>query len=288
MRRLLILALLLLTCSGAAQADAKHFLWRVSKDGHVMYVAGSVHVLRPEDYPLPAVMESLFRSSAGLVEEIDLTHFDPEGAQLQMMKIGAYPPGQSLKTALPPAVYARVTALAQKQKVDMEMLEPMRPWLASIVLLDNQLVQEGFDSASGVDIHFADEAEGVKKPVIGLEQASYQLGLLAKLPEKAQQDMLVQSLDDARNLDQDMHALLEAWHAGDTAALEKELHEEFGPYPEIYASVVVERNRAWMPKLESLAASGKQYFVVVGALHLVGPDGLLAHFQKDGFKVEQL
>lgn len=288
MRRLLILVLLSLFCCDTALADGKHFLWRVSKEGHVMYVAGSVHVLRPEDYPLPPVMESLFRSSAGLVEEIDLTHFDAEGAQLQMMKIGAYPPGQSLKTALPPATYARVKTLAEKQKVDMEMLEPMRPWLASIVLLDNQLVQAGFDSASGVDIHFADEAEGLKKPVIGLEQASYQLGLLAKLPDKAQQDMLLQSLDDAAGLDKDMQKLLGAWHAGDTAALEQELHQEFDPYPEVYKSVVVDRNQAWIPKLESLAISGKQYFVVVGALHLVGPDGLLARFQKDGFKVEQL
>jgi uncharacterized protein YbaP (TraB family) len=287
MRRLLVL-LLLSCCCGAAQADGKHFLWRISKGGSVMYLAGSVHVLRPQDYPLPDAMESLFRSSAGLVEEIDLTHFDPESAQLQMMKLGAYPPGQSLKTALPPETYRRVTALAEKQKVDMDMLEPMRPWLASIVLLDNQLVQEGFDSASGVDIHFADEAEGLHKPVIGLELASYQLGLLAKLPEKAQEDMLVQSLDDAASFSQDMQTLLAAWHDGDTSALEKELHQEFGPYPEIYASVVVQRNQNWMPRLESLAQSGKQYFVVVGALHLVGPDGLLARFQKDGFKVEQL
>ena len=186
MRRIIAFALLFLVCCSAARADGKHYLWRVSKGGDTLYVAGSVHVLRPTDYPLPDVMESLFRSSAGLVEEIDLSHFDPESAQLQMMKLGAYPAGQSLKTALPADVYRRVTTLAEKQKVDMEMLEPMRPWLASIVLLDNQLVQDGFDSASGVDIHFADEAEGLHKPVIGLELASYQLGLLAKLPEKAQ------------------------------------------------------------------------------------------------------
>jgi hypothetical protein len=205
-----------------------------------------------------------------------------------MMKIGSYPEGQSLSTQLPPDLYRRVTALAKQQKVDMAMLEPMKPWLASIVLLDNQLMQAGFDSASGVDIHFADEAENQHKPVIGLELASYQLGLLAKLPEQAQEDMLLQSLDDASSLDKDMQELLGAWHSGDTAALEQELHQEFGPYPDIYASVMVQRNQAWIPKLEALADSGKQYFVVVGALHLVGPDGLLARFQKDGYKVEQL
>lgn len=287
MRRILLTAVLLLAWA-SAHADGKHFLWRVSKGDAVMYLAGSVHVLRAGDYPLPAELESAFKSSAGLVEEIDLTHFDAESAQMQMMKIGSYPPGQSLKTALSAPVYKRVQDLAARQRVDMAMLEPMRPWLASIVLLDNQLVHQGYDPGSGVDIHFADEAEAAGKPVIGLEAAEYQLGLLARLSDKAQQDMLLQSLDDAKTVDKDMQTMMAAWRQGDTVALENQLQQEFGPYPEVYRSVVVDRNQTWMPKLESLAASGKTYFVVVGALHLVGPDGLLARFQKDGFKIEQM
>ena len=83
-------------------------------------------------------------------------------------------------------------------------------------------------------------------------------------------------------------SLLNAWHAGDTATLEQVLKADFGPYPAIYQSMLVTRNRNWAPKLEGMLGSGKQYFVVVGALHLVGPDGLLERFRKDGYKVEQL
>jgi uncharacterized protein YbaP (TraB family) len=281
-------ALLFCSLCAAAPADDKHFLWRVSKGDAVVYLAGSIHVLRPSDYPLPEIMESTFRKSAGLVEEIDLTHFDPESAQLEMMKIGAYPQGQSLATQLSPDLYRQVSELAKQQKVDMAMLDPMKPWLASIVLLDNQLVKEGFDPSSGVDIHFADEADAVHKPVSGLETADFQLGMLAKLSDKAQQTMLVQSLQDAGDTDHEMQAMMDAWRHGDTGMLGKELQTEFGPYPDIYQTVLVQRNRSWVPKLESLAASGKQYFVVVGALHLVGPDGVLSMMQKDGFKIEQL
>lgn len=289
MQRLLVVAILLLSSLVASADDGgKHFLWRVSKGSAVIYIAGSIHVLRQSDYPLPDVLESTFKSSAGLVEEIDLSRFDPESAQLQMMQVGAYPPGHSLKTDLPPATYQRVVELAKQQKVDMEMLEPMKPWLASIVLLDNQLVAQGFDPTSGVDIHFADEAEVDKKPVMGLEKASFQLGLLAKLSDQDQQAMLLQSLDQASSVQSDMSGMMDAWHHGDTAALEKELKEEFGPYPEVYKTVLVQRNRNWIPQLEKLAGSGKQYFVVVGALHLVGPDGVLADLQKDGYKIEQL
>src|SRR5690348_16534295 len=188
-----LLSLLCLSATATATDSGRHFLWRVSKGDAVIYVAGSIHVLRKSDYPLPDIMESTFRSCAGLVEEIDLTHFDPESAQLQMMQMGGYADGHSLKTDLPADIYGRVAQLAKEQKVDMAMLEPMKPWLASIVLLDNQLVHKGFDPSTGVDIHFADEAEAGHKPVIGLESASSQLGMLAKLPEKAQVAMLLQS-----------------------------------------------------------------------------------------------
>lgn len=287
-RALALAGLLLLASTASAAGDAHHFLWRVSKGAQVIYLTGSVHVLRAGDYPLPQTIEDTFKSSAGLVEEIDLTKFDPQQAQLQMMQLGAYPDGHSLKTDLPPVVYQRVVDLAKRQKVDLANIEPMKPWLASIVLLDQQLVLSGYDPASGVDIHFSYEAQSAHKPVIGLEQASFQLGLLAKLSEKAQQDMLVQSLDEAADLQKEMDGLIGAWRNGNTAALEKELKEEFGGYPEVYQSVLVQRNQAWLPKLEKLMVGGKQYFVVVGALHLVGPDGLLALFKKDGYTVEQL
>jgi hypothetical protein len=290
MPRIAALAALLLCslCAAASPGDDKHFLWRVSKGDAAIYVAGSIHVLRPSDYPLPDIMESAFKSSAGLVEEIDLSHFDAESAQLQMMQMGSYPDGQSLATQLPPDLYHRVTGLAKQQKVDMAMINPMKPWLASIVLLDNQLVKQGFDATSGVDIHFADEAEALHKPVTGLETAEFQLGMLAKLPDEAQQTMLVQSLEDAAGADKEMQAMMDAWRRGDTALLNKELQNEFGPYPDIYQAILVQRNHSWIPKLETLSASGKQYFVVVGALHLIGPDGVLALMQKDGYKIEQL
>ncbi|HEY4128063.1 MAG TPA: TraB/GumN family protein [Gammaproteobacteria bacterium] len=290
MPRIAALAALLVCsfCTAATTPSDKHFLWRVSKSDAVIYIAGSIHVLRPSDYPLPTIMESTFRGSAGLVEEIDISHFDPESAQLQMMNIGSYPAGKSLSTQLPPDLYRRVTELAKQQKVDMTILESMKPWLASIVLLENQLEKQGFDPGSGVDIHFADEADAAHKPVTGLETADYQLGMLAKLSDKAQQTMLVQSLQDAGDTDHEMQAMMDAWRHGDTGMLNKELQAEFGPYPDIYQAILVQRNRAWVPKLETLAASGKQYFVVVGALHLVGPDGVLASLQKDGYKIEQL
>lgn len=287
-RLILLVALLLLGSAPQAHADGKHFLWRVSKGGESLYLAGSVHVLRPSDYPLPAVMEQAFSGSAGLVEELDLNQVDQEDTQAQVMQLGSYPPGQGLQSALSPALYERLTKIASQDGLDMATLDRFKPWLVSITLLEAQLMRSGYDAGDGADQHFAAEAQATHKPVIGLEQMQYQLGLLAGLSAADQQALLLQSLDESTGFDAEMQQMIGAWHTGDVAALEKLLTQEFSGYPEVYKTVLVSRNQAWAPRLEALMASGKQYFVIVGALHLVGPDGLLQRFKKDGFNVEQL
>ena len=288
MRTPILATILLLFSASPALADGKHFLWRVSKGTGVMYVAGSVHVLRPGDYPLPSVMEQAFKDSACLVEEIDLADMDAEAIQLDMLQTGSYQGGQTLRSSVPPEVYQKLVKRAAEEGLDMNVLDGLKPWLVSITLLDAQLTRSGYASINGADMHFADEAETQDKPVIGLEQPQYQIGLLAGLTDKDQQALLLQSVDESAGFEAEMRSMLAAWHTGDTATLEKDLTQEFSGYPDIYQAVLVTRNQAWIPKLEGMLASGKQYFVVVGALHLVGPDGLLAHFEKDGYKVEQM
>ena len=287
-RPVLVAALLLLGFAAPTRADSKHFLWRISKGSGTLYLVGSVHVLRPSDYPLPEVMEHDFDDSAELVEELDLTRLDPELAQSEMLQLGTYRQNHSLKEALPPYLYRRLVNAAAMDSLSMDTLNRLKPWLVSILLLDAQLLHAGYASTDGVDEHFAQEAKAVDKPVMGLEQPAYQLELFAKLPDATQLALLKQSLDERVGFDTEMRSLLADWHSGDTIDLAREMQGDFGKYPDIYQSLLVIRNHAWVPKLEALLATGKRYFVVVGAMHLVGPDGLLACFKKDGYAVEQL
>lgn len=282
-----LIAALLFGSAGAATA-AKHFMWRISDGSHKLYLVGSVHVLRAQDYPLPPELEQAYASSDGLVEEIDLSQFDPMSLQVQMTDRGSLPPGQTLKDVVPQGLYLELTAEAKRRGVDMDLLDGMRPWMASIVMEDLLLRHAGLDPALGVDIHFSNEAQAVHKPVTGLELPEDQIGMLADLPETAQEEMLRQSLHEDTTSDPALQEMLTAWHQGDASTLEKVMLRELSGYPAVYQPMLVQRNRKWVPKLEALLKSGKQYFVVVGALHLVGPDGLLANLRKDGYKVEQL
>ena len=274
--------------AAASAAPAHHFIWRVSKRHALLYLVGSIHTLNPDDYPLPKVMESAFRKSHALVEEINLTVVDPTLVDREALKLGAYPRGKSLQTELPPKMYQQVAASAHKLGIDMQRLDRLRPWLGSIAVLDMQLKQANFNAGDGVDHHFADEAQITGKPVIGLETARYQLDLLARLPAKVQQTMLLDSLEQATKFDAEVYALISAWQKGDAAGLNKIMLQDFADNPLAYQRLIVDRNRTWFPRLEQLARSGRVYFVVVGAAHLVGPDGLLARFEKAGYKLKQL
>ena len=287
-RALLTLLVLSLSCSGSAWGEGKHFLWRISKGADTLYLTGSVHVLRDSDYPLPTVMEDSFDRSAGLVEELDLGSMNLEDMTIGMYQLGSYPEGKSLKDALPPDMYAKLTVLAGKDGLDMTILDRLKPWLISMTLQNAGLAKSGYKAESGVDMHFTAEARERQKPIIGLERPSYQIGLLAKLSDQAQQAMLLESMTEGPSSDMQMRAMVDAWKTGDDGMLENIQEMTLGRTPEVYQAILVTRNSNWMPKLEGLLASGKPYFVVVGALHLVGPDGLLARFKKDGYTVEQL
>ncbi|MDE2346724.1 MAG: TraB/GumN family protein [Gammaproteobacteria bacterium] len=269
-------------------APARHFLWRVSRGHQSLYLVGSLHALNPDDYPLAEVMENAFRHSYALVEEINLTNTDTAAMQKLALRMGAYPRGKSLRNQLPPEVYAKISQQAQKLGIDMQRLDLLRPWLGSIAILDMQLKQAGYSASAGVDHHFADEAQMANKHIIGLETPRFQLHLLAELPPKVQQDMLLQSLEQAKDFDLDMQHLINAWEKGDTHALQGILEHDFGKYPMAYKLLIADRNRAWMPRLLRMLRSGRRYFVVVGALHMVGTEGLLARFEKAGYRVEQL
>ena len=282
------LLILLLSCSGPAWGEGRHFLWRISKGADTLYLTGSVHVLKDSDYPLPEVMEDNFDRSAGLVEELDLGSMNLEDMQIGMYQLGSYPEGKSLKDALPPDMYAKLAVLAGKDGLDMGILDRLKPWLISMTLQNAALAKSGYSPESGVDMHFTAEARDRHKPIIGLEKPSYQVGLLAKLSDQAQQTMLLESMTEGPGSDMQMRTMVDAWKTGDDEMLENIQAMTLGHTPEVYQTILVTRNSNWMPKLESLLASGKQYFVVVGALHLVGPDGLLARFKKDGYTVEQL
>ena len=58
--------------------------------------------------------------------------------------------------------------------------------------------------------------------------------------------------------------------------------------PKAVCGVVAETLTGSHPKIEALFSRPRPAFVVVGAAHLVGPDGLLQMLTAKGYRIEQL
>ena len=281
------LVVLALLCSTRTAAAGPSFLWKAASEKGVLYLVGSLHVLPADAYPLNPAIDAAFRDSSLLVEEVDLGLLSNPGTQLDMLRRGMLPAGQSLDAVLSPATFARVTKRLDAAGVPVEPLLRFKPWMLSIALSGLEWQKAGFDPSLGLDVHFYDLAKREGRAVQGLETADFQLSRLDDLPADEQDHLLNETLNELDTENASLTDLATAWKAGDAATVERIVLEDMKQEPKLYNRLLVERNRNWLPKIEALLAQPTHAFVVVGAAHLVGPDGLLQMLKAKGYRIEQ-
>jgi uncharacterized protein YbaP (TraB family) len=82
--------------------------------------------------------------------------------------------------------------------------------------------------------------------------------------------------------------MIDAWRHGDADLVEQLDRSQFSDFPAFRERLIDARNRNWIPKIEHDLGSGHVYFVVVGAGHFGGPNGILALLRARGCKIDQL
>ena len=268
-------------------AGGKNFLWTIQSGSNVMYLAGSVHALTPDAYPLNPVYQRAFDAAGALVEEIDLAEADPLTAAPGLLAKGMYQDGRTFDKAVSRQTANLVAEKLKSTPMVLDLIQPMKPWMVMLMLEALGSQAAGLDPELGLDKHFYEMAAGAGKAVIGLETAESQMDRFDKMPEAMQEQMLRSELAEMDTETAGLRALLTAWQTGDAATIEKMLLGSFKSNPVAYASLITERNRNWMPQLDACLKRSSPCFVIVGAAHLVGPEGLLAMLQKRGYRVEQ-
>jgi hypothetical protein len=280
------LAFVLLATTTVAQA--KTFAWKATGKGGTIYLMGSIHVMSESFYPLNPALEAAFKDADLLVEEVDLADMLDPIAQLGILSRGMLPSNQSLDKVLSPTTLA----LVQKTAGDLGdvggPLMRFKPWMLAIALQGMELMKAGFDPELGLDKHFYDQAKAAGKAVQGLETTEFQISRFDTMTMEQQDRMLAQTLKELATEAATVGTLGDAWKAGDVATVERLALDDLKSDPLMYQRLLVERNRNWMPRIEALFARRGRALVVVGAAHLVGPDGLLAMLRAKGYTIEQL
>ena len=284
---IVLAALTVCTTSAQTAATGKSFLWKVHSGQKVLYLAGSVHALGADSYPLSAAYESAFNSSGTLVEEINLAEAEQLAAAPLLLSKGLYTDGRTFESAVGKDTATLVATRLKTTGIPMEMIRTMKPWMVMLLIPAFEAQMAGLDAALGLDKYFFDKARAASKPVLALETAESQIDRFDKMPETLQEQMLRSTLTELDSQQNSVAAMINAWKTGDAAALEKMSLSSFDGYRGAYSSLIVERNNNWVPQIEACMAKPQPCFVVVGAAHLIGPDGLLTLLKKKGYKIEQ-
>ncbi len=285
-RRWLLAALLGLLGSLTAYAEAP--VWAIRGAHNTVYLAGSVHLLRSKDAVLPAAFERAYADADTLVMEIDLDDLDPTAAQSWMLEHGMLSGASTLADVIGTQRYQRLEQAGNQLGVPIEALQQLEPWLAAMTLAQLQYMKLGFDPEQGVEKQLERKAVADHKEITGFETLEEQLGLLASLSQDDQAKFLDLTLEEMHEMEGETDSLLEAWRTGNARKLASILSDEYKVAPALYRMLVADRNRRWMPQIEKLLGSDKDYLVVVGALHLVGTGGLLELTRARGFEPRQL
>lgn len=283
--------LLLLTLSAPLLADSSAHpvtMWQVQGQGNVVYLLGSIHMLRQQDYPLPRVIDAAYDDADQLIMELDMDDLDNAAVQAMFNAEGVLRGGDTLQDLMGKEAWQQATAAAAAIDIPIEMLSSSEPWLAAITVEMLMLYRAGFNPMLGVEMTMLSRALDNGKPIGGLETAAEQLSFLDGLSLDAQRHMLLQTLADGAEIDVMIDTVIEAWRNGDVATLEADLLDSIEQYPELYEALVTARNRRWADSIAALLDDDENYLVIVGALHLVGDDGVPNLLAGKGLPVRQL
>ena len=233
------------------------------------------------------VVENAFQQSSRLIFEVDVDELSSPMAQMNMLRKGLYLNGESLSQALSSESYATVKANLAEMGRNIEDFHRMKPWMTATAVMGLELQKSGFEGAYGVDRHFFKKAKAAGKAIQGLETVAFQLNLFDQLPPSVQEQFLLQTLEDLKNLGTQVSYMVTAWKQGNVQALET-LLAGMREFPELYQAMVVNRNKNWLPHLEQALREKEPVFIVVGALHLLGKEGLVEILKEKGYLVQQL
>jgi uncharacterized protein YbaP (TraB family) len=280
----LFAALILLVGFGSHRsATAASCVWKVtSAEGHVLYLGGSFHALRPTDYPLPQQYNAAFDASSRLVFEEDPK--TGAAAFTALLKAGEYPKGDSLKNHVDPRTYGYLRRFFAIRNVPEHKFARLHAWLLDLILTlpPPQYYQLGVES------FLEKRAAANAKPVSGLESTREHNGVFAGLSDRQAEALLLVEFINAARENSGGANLFEAWRRGNVDVLAAKLRETYQDFPYMAERLLDDRNRRWIPKIEQLLRSGQTCFVVVGAGHLGGSQGVLALLNARGYKAEQL
>ena len=202
-----------------------------------------------------------------------------------MMASMLYGPDQSLPAMITPGTWTELTRFAGARGIPADAIKQFKPGLVMIFLTLAEIERLGVGGA-GVDEHYFLKGQAAQRPMIFLEQPMDQIRFLADIGKGNEDEMVSYILKDIGKLPKLLPEMKAAWRTGDAKRLYQTalapLKKEF---PGLYHTIMVQRNLDWMPQIQAMFDTPEIEFVLVGAAHLAGDQGLIQLLRQQGYQV---
>lgn len=286
----------LLTLSAAHAQLSKPFLWELTKadtkegakDSKTVVLFGSLHVAKPDFYPVPESVQKRFDDAKVLAVEADVTLPETQQActKLAVTK-------DKLESVLSAEDFAALTGYIRAAGIPPALVENRKLWLVNLVVVGVELGQLGVDFARGLDVVFLREAKFAKKRIVEVEGGALQCAALAgaSAPETAAAMTRFLAAVRQNRMEKRLIEMLAAYRAGDGAALNRLVGEDFGDSADGLASkrrIFDDRHPAMADKIDGYFKSPDSHFVVIGVGHLFGDNNLLEALAKRGIRANRI
>jgi uncharacterized protein YbaP (TraB family) len=278
---------------GAAQTSNQGALFKVSQEGHTLYLFGTIHVGAPDFYPLePRVTKALEKASV-LALEIDPLG-DPGRMALAVQRHGIYQKGGPAQAELSPNYRAKLDRLLHQYQIETEVVRAMKPWLLASLLTVSEFSAQGYDTALAVDAWLSKQAHARKQTVVELESPESQMALFDSMSKEEELRFLEESIDGIEDQEQAQQAreITQAWRKADAAAFEalaRKAEEDDTFSGKFVQKVLLDsRNPDLAVSIAKLLARENNSVAAIGVLHLVGPKSVPELLRKRGLAVERI
>ena len=286
------LVVALVTLFGLATATAAPptpLLWKAESEVGTVYLLGSFHLLKAEDYPLHPHVEMAYAQAGHVVFEIDPAEMADPATMVAIQKLAKFDDGRTLRSVISKETADKLQAFMGGSEAAMAGSDAFKPWFMGMNLAVGAMASMGLNPQLGLDQHFMQRAGKDGKTVSGLETALDQMGALDRTPLSEQENMLAEALGPAAEMRSKIMELHDIWRAGDEARLLEMVNGDMAEKtPQMYVLLNRDRNNAWLPQVVAMLGEKETRLVIVGAMHLIGNDGLVELLRARGVEVERV
>ena len=268
----------------AASEPRELFLWSATRGGETSHLLGTCHVGVSLQDALPGDTRLVLQNAERVILEADVASGTAGMPGLLL------PDGETLQALLSESAWDELERRVSG-RMPIDAVNRLRPWVAStLVGINLEPTQAGAAPVPPMDLALLQAARLAGTEALFLETMADQALIMNEMPQgpfvEALEEDLIGGQDGAAD---SLAEMLRAYRAGDADQILALLSEEdlTAGLPEFRQRLLIDRNEAWLSRLDDWLGQGGT-LVAVGLAHLLGEDGLLQSLRQAGFTIDRI